>query len=171
METYGVNTAITLDKSWSVTLSGDGNILPHVHTEVVDGVLRIDTDAELYPSTLSVHIVMPTVSLLGCFDGADLSAADIETDQLEVLTSGIGNIELSGTVRALSLSSSSSGVHNASELLTEEVELSAAGPGLTWITVTDDVEGSISGGHTLNVFGDPYRKAVVAADSSTVTYY
>ena len=171
VETYGVNVELVQGKSWEVAVEGDANLLAHVHTVVEDGILRIDTDAELFPTELTVSVEMPQLHWVGGFDGADIRAVDVDSSSLSVESSGAGHIELIGDVDVLTIRSSGSGVHNAAELTAEEVSVTSTGSGVSWLTVTDNIEGEISSAVTLNVFGDPVRKAVVAHDTSEVIYY
>jgi hypothetical protein len=171
VETYGVNVELVQGKSWELIVAGDANLLPHVHTVVEDGILRVDTDAELFPTELTVSVVVPQLRWVGGFDGADVRAIDVDTPSLDVDSSGAGHIELTGAADVLTIRSSGSGVHNAAELTAAEVSVTSTGSGVSWITATDTIEGEISSAVTLNVFGDPVRKAVVAHDTSEVIYY
>ena len=136
VETYGVNVEIRTAKSWSFTLSGDRNVLSHVHTEVVNGRLRIDTDAELYPTALSAIITLPVLDHAGNYDGADLRAMEIEADTLTVMASGEGHTELAGQVGVLEISSAGGGVRNAADLSALDVRVLSSGSGSAWLTVT-----------------------------------
>jgi len=171
VETYGVNVEVRAGKAWSFTVSTDENLLSHIHTEVIDGVLRIDTDTEIYPSSLSAVVVTPILTMVGNHDGADLRAVDIDANRLEVMASSEGHTELAGRVGMLVVSSTGSGVRNAADLIAADVEISSTGSGVAWLTATETIEGELSSAVTLNVFGDPRRKAVVAYDASEVIYY
>lgn len=171
VESYGINVELQQGKSWELVVAGDANLLAHVHTVVEDGILRIDTDAAMFPTELTVSVVVPQLRWVGGFDGADIRAVDVDSPSLSVESSGAGHIELIGEVDVLTIFSSGSGVHNAAELTAEEVSVTSTGSGVSWLTVTDTIEGEISSAVTLNVFGDPVRKAVVAHDTSEVIYY
>ena len=171
VKTYGVNARVALGDEPNLVILTDSNLQAHIHTEVTDGVLRIDVDDGVFPTQLTALIVVTELSEVGNYAGADLWVSGIDGGELSVLASGEGHTELLGTVDTLTLISSGAGVRNASELTAADVTINLTGSGVTWVTATDAVVGDISSSSTLNVFGDPTRKAVVAHDASEVIYY
>ncbi|MFT5684566.1 MAG: hypothetical protein ACI8RZ_005507 [Myxococcota bacterium] len=171
VETYGVNARIALGDADDVVINTDSNLQPYVLTSVEDGVLRIEADGDLYPTALTALVVVESLEGIGNFAGADLWVSGIDGASLDVLASGVGHTELIGVVDTLNLVSTGSGVRNASELTAETVTISMSGAGTAWITATDSIEGDISSDSTLNVFGDPVRKAVTSDSASEVIYY
>jgi len=170
VETYGVNARVAMGDTEDVTINTDSNLQAYITTTVVDGVLRIEADAELYPTKLTALIVLPELTAVGNF-GADLWVSGVDIESLDVMASGEGHTELYGQVDTLALVSAGSGVRNASELIAVDVTISLTGAGTAWITATNSVEGDVSSASTLNVFGDPVRKAVTADDASEIIYY
>lgn len=171
IETYGVNARVALGSADDVVINTDGNLQPYILTTIEDGVLRIEADGDLYPTTLTALIVVESLESVGNYDGADIWVSGIDSGYLEVAASGAGHTELIGEVDTLDLVSAGSGVRNASELTAATVTISMTGSGTAWITATDSIEGDISSDATLNVFGDPVRKAVTSDSASEVIYY
>ncbi len=171
VETYGVNVRVALGAADDVVINTDSNVQPYVRTTVEDGVLRIEADGDLYPSTLTALVVVESLDSVGNYDGADMWVSGIDSDTLSVQASGNGNTELLGVVDDLDITCTGAGVRNASELTASTVTISMSGSGTAWITALDSIEGDISSESTLNVFGDPVRKAVTSDSASEIVYY
>jgi len=168
VEASGVNARVSVGSMQRVQVTSDDNMLSAVRTEVIDGVLFVSLDDGAWsPSTLEVSISVPSLSVIGNHDGADMIVAGVSGDVLEVSASGIGHTELAGEVGHLIIDSSGSGTRNAQDLRAESVTVTASGSGVLWLTVEETIDGHVSEDATLNVFGDPGARDV----SGEVVYY
>ena len=177
----------------TLELTCDDNLVPLIETVVEDGILRIRTAPEdsISPRTdCIVTVTTPeltslTVSGAGAIgvDGSvaataltlDISGAgaidvsDLDVDDLDLDLSGTGSAELAGAATRAQASLSGTGRLNAEDLTVGTLDISISGAGGASITVTDTVEGSLSGTGGLEVFGGADVSGVSTSGTGRVT--
>ena len=147
---------ITIGDETSVTVTGDDNLLEMIHTEVVDGKLKIWTEGIYSPRIgLSVDVVVPSVDEIGISGTSDVVATGIEGDALKVSISGTGDLQATGEVNELVVSLSGTGEAMLKSLKAKSVKVRASGTGGATVFASESVDARASGTADIKVHGKP----------------
>jgi hypothetical protein len=170
---------ITLGEMESLTIEAGENILPHLTTEVEDGVLVIGYDMTQWPNLINIpikfHLVvkdLDAVSLSGAgnveMNGLDttnlkvtLSGAgninlkDIQASMINTKLSGAGNISLSGDVDLQQALLTGVGNYQADDLKSQTATILVTGAGSAQVWVEKELDVTISGAGSVGYYGYP----------------
>ena len=172
-----------------LVVSGEDNILPHVTTEVVDGVLEIrpagnvslntNHAPEFFVTVITLEEVrrsgvggivatgLRVPSLAVSSSGFGRTALyDLIADTLAVTSTGVGNIEASGAVDTQELFITGFGDYDGRDLqcATAEVELASMGAVTVW--VTDLLVVTITGSGSVYYIGNPVIESTITGTGS-----
>lgn len=166
----GITLYVTLDKTATISVESDDNILPYIKTEIKNNQLSVFIEPGIRIRRYTVMNVLVTLPRLVRLEAA--SAARIEgssllqVDQLEVMASGASNmklevkgnelkveasgasrLELKGDVKQLDLNLSTAAYLKAWDLLTDtcNADVSDAAKGEIYVRQRLDAEISSSG--------------------------
>ncbi len=162
----------------SLTIKGPNNILRNISTEVVGGILYIDSTRGVLGDSFGRIVYTLTVKNLNeiSLSGAgSISVASLDTDHLDITLTGAGSIDIAnlhtqdltvllnsaGSIEAAGNATnqdiviSGVGSYNGSDLQssTATVVMSGAGSAEVWVTDTLDIE--VSGVGSVSYYGSP----------------
>jgi hypothetical protein len=165
----------------SLTIEGSDNLVPLVKTEVRAGVLHIDLEENIniLNRNLNDYLIFTisvvdlnglTLSGLGDVKMDSLSTSDLSiemsgagqfvldeltAEELNINLSGLGNIDVSGTADHSEIEISGAGQVDAGDLESNTAEVKIPGLGSATVWVTESLTGDISGGGSVEYYGDP----------------
>jgi hypothetical protein len=175
----GGELVIIQDGTESVTVETDDNLMQYVVAEVRGGTLNLSLDNNGMSNFSPTHLVFTVhvKNLTGVTtSGAwDFIAAEIDTDNLDILVSGTGIVDIgtltadsltvnfsgtgeldaAGQVTSLSLTISGTGDVRAADLKSETAEIQISGTGDVLLWVTGSLTVDISGTGTVQYYGNP----------------
>lgn len=161
---------ITQGAKEGLTITGDDNIVPLIKTEVRAGVLVIEfTTPNISLNDLrgiTYNLTVVNLTSLVVSGAGDISVDDLKAENLSVLVSGAGNIEVAGKVSTQEIKVSGAGNYNAADLMSGSVKvtISGAGNATVWAQTTLDV--TISGLGRVSYYGEPVvTKSISGAGS------
>ena len=170
---------ITQGDTDSLEIEAGENILPHIKTEVKDGILVIGMDDPQWsinlPTPIVFHISVQDLDSIDLTGAGNIQAGGLKTDDLKInlsgagniaienleaktvdtSLSGAGNISLGGAVKDQAAFLAGLGSYQAGDLESEnaKVEVAGAGGATVWATKVLDV--IISGAGSVEYFGFP----------------
>lgn len=180
MRTIG-NVLISQGDHDSLTVKGSDNIVPLINTHVSNGALIIETDmfhnitglnsTNMLTFTITVKDLSSLiVSGLGNVEMAALSTPSLAItmsgagrvhidqlalDDLNVIISGLGTVELTGAATSATIDITGAGNIDGGNLKIKTGSVSISGLGSATVWVTDQLNGSISGGGNVSYYGSP----------------
>jgi PBP1b-binding outer membrane lipoprotein LpoB len=180
MGTIG-NVIITQGDRESLTIKGSDNVVPLVKSTVSNGVLTINTESNLIVNGMNTNNLLTftlvvkdlaslMVSGLGNVEMDKLSTSNLSAtmsgagrikldqltaDSLNVNVSGLGDIEIAGEVNSATINIPGAGNVSAGDLKIKTAAVSISGLGNATVWVTDQLNGTISGGGTVSYYGNP----------------
>jgi hypothetical protein len=158
LEAQGVSTIfITQESPTRVRVEADENALDRVSTSVANGVLITNTEGN-FKTAAAVKIYISTpelrrIKLQGV--GSITTVNDISVDELSVDSPGAGNITLTGIADTFQATLSGVGNVEALDLTTRKSSVTVSGLGSCRVTVTDELDATISGNGNIYYAGDP----------------
>ena len=172
---------LTQGDSESLVIEGRDNLVPLVKTNVRNGVLVIEMDAnidvfhkdmqELLTFTITLKdlnsldvsglagIEMNTLSTssldVNMSGAGQLQLWELAADEVSINLSGLGQVEIAGEVSHANIDISGAGEVKAPDLKCQTAEVNIPGLGSATVWVTDTLTGSISGGGSVSYYGNP----------------
>jgi hypothetical protein len=162
----------------SIKIEAEENIIPHIELHVVNGILNIETEDNIWLSTrkpVKIFITSPgynniQVSSSGTITGQtkisnatklDISVSgsgelklDVDAPEIETNVSGSGEMSLSGETKKFSGDVSGSGDIKAMNLKSEESDLQVSGSGNIDVYASIKLEANVSGSGDVRYKGD-----------------
>lgn len=175
------NLNITQGTAESLTVQADDNLMKMIRTEVVNGVLEISFDHNVwttyYMSGESIKFDLTVVNLDSIsFAGAgritveDLNVSDLATsltgagsmalenltaDRLSIQLSGAGSLTADGEVNSQDITLSGVGSYQAADLQSSDASITLSGVGSATVWVTDNLDVKVSGAGSVGYYGEP----------------
>jgi len=171
--------------SEALRIETDDNIMPHLITEVVGGVLQIHAESgvNLLPTRLDFYLAVTdldsivfdglgsvalsgfdTTSLSLTHDGVgDVDVLDLIADDLEVTASGIGRTSVSGQVDSQTVTVSAVSSYEAEGLASRTAEVMIMGEGSATLCVSDELSVTMTGAGSVSYYGAPTLQGDVSA--------
>lgn len=183
------DVAVRVGGERRVSVTVDGNLLPHLETAVRDGTLVIRSDANLHPRTgARVEVTVPALRKFSLSGSGDVvieggsgplnlaleGSGDLrwkgEASELRTAIEGSGDVRLEGRADTLKVSVEGSGDVNASGLRAKDVSASVEGSGDVDVTVEGGtLAASISGSGDVRWRGEAKIERVTVSGSGEVT--
>lgn len=178
----------------SVRLTADDNLLPLVETAVENGclVIRPQAGSTLQPrvalkalvtcprplenitvagaSTCRVKAAMARRLRLETQGAAQLTAEDLDADELRLDASGATTTTVKGEARSVRVEVSGASRVRLDELRATQLQVNFSGASRGEARASDSVEGEVSGASTLTLIGRPPKAQVAASGAASVTY-
>ena len=175
------NLEVVQGSRYELELSGSGDVLDRVRTEVSGDTLRIDSDNGWWPwlfrsnvESIDVKLTVPELSRLEVsglgevnidefagdsfefrLSGAgELQGRNIDFDELVVELSGAGKVDLSGRARSQEIRISGAGEYDARDLESADALVVMSGAGSAKIWATDTLDAEASGAGSVDYWGD-----------------
>jgi hypothetical protein len=173
---------LTVGAQQKVEVEAHEAVLPHVRTEVRDGVLVIGLrwwlGSVLYLGELGKVVVRVTapqlrgIRLSGAgevrseaalkvedldlrLSGAGRVALDLQAHRVEARLSGAGAVEMAGSAEELEIRLSGAGTVRAERLQARRVRIKSSGAGDCRVNASDDLEAEVSGAGSIRYAGRP----------------
>ncbi|BDI30133.1 hypothetical protein CCAX7_21840 [Capsulimonas corticalis] len=164
-----VDVDVACQKQQSVSVSGDSNLLPMVHTEVRDHTLYIRTDGSYSTNNpIKVMIAAPDISQITTSGSSDVNVADINNDAFKIDSSGSGEITLAGTTNTLDLACSGSCDIQADALKSSNTTIHISGSGNASVSATQSLNAQVSGSGSVTYSGHPSQTQSNISGSGSV---
>jgi hypothetical protein len=188
-----LRTDVAAGDDAKVTLQADENLLGHLVVAVKNGALTIDVDdpgTVLEPTaTMTATIAAPAqeqvessssermhvaaiagarLALVSSGSGG-MTASDLAVTTVDVDANGSGDVTLTGDVDTLLLQHDGSGAIKAGGLSAQDGHVDQGGSGLVTISVSGQVDGSLTGSGDLVIHGGPSRVDVDDHGSGAVS--
>jgi hypothetical protein len=172
---------ITQGSSEGLTIEAEDNIMPHILTNVTNGVLTISMDKENWQNvvrptrnvkfTLKVrslgglelsglgNVTMPALqadSLALKVGGAgNISIVSLNTGKVTCTMSGAGNVSLGGKVTSQTITLSGLGNYSAGDLDSQQATITVSGAGGATVWARSSLSVKISGAGSVSYYGTP----------------
>lgn len=121
-----------------------------------------------------IHLTAPTsqpeAMTLRASEGAHLTAIGINVTQLELEVASGSGLLVEGTAKDERVRASASSVLRAEGLQAENVEVDGASGSRLWVRATQSVRGTIQGGASMVVLGNPPSRDVRGSSDPVVSY-
>jgi hypothetical protein len=154
------NLAIEVGKAQSVTVSGSDEYLQDLHTEVVDGELRISIPNgshidDRHWGNMKITITVPQLAAFNMSGAGNTTITHMSGDKLAVHFAGAGNLRADGSVKRLTMNIGGVGSIDTRELHAEDAEVNVGGVGSVKVFASDRLDASLGGVGSLTYYGDP----------------
>jgi hypothetical protein len=150
--------SIDVNGSEALTIEGDDNILPLIVTEVRGDTLHIGFK-ERTPiqrvSRLRYTLSAQQLNGLTISGAGNVTANNIDTPSLEVVTSGAGRINMSGKATNEVITLTGAGSFEGENLLSETARVSTSGVGRAIVNASKTLDVNISGAGAVEYIGSP----------------
>lgn len=170
----GLMVYVTQAEEFSIEVEADENVIDLITTDIRNGKLRIQTDANIGRATKNIYVSLPKVTALAGSSGAQLKtkntikANELKIDgssgaqlKLEVVTNEIdidassgANLSISGEADDAVIDVSSGGNINAKNLQTKICNAGASSGGNVKVHVSKSLTADASSGGNISYSGD-----------------
>lgn len=140
----------------AITISTDQNLLALITTSVTGDTLHIDRKETLRPTKGIMINVLSVSQKEVLLNGAvSLTASNVSGSDLKLESNGASSINVEGSVTNLEANFSGAGSLDAKALQTQTTKVSLSGACSADVTVSESLEGSISGAGAITYGGNP----------------
>jgi Putative auto-transporter adhesin, head GIN domain len=150
----GIHVTVGIGDPSALEVRAQGNLLPLITTEVVDGTLRIQS-SKAYTTSETIEVILTTPELerivlnggaRGTVDGLSSAAFDVALNGGSVLTA-------TGTASTVTLEVGGGSVAELEALTAATITVDISGGSRAEVRATDLVDGSAMGGSRVSVAG------------------
>ena len=164
------DVVVAVGGAHAVTVRGDDNLLAELSTEVDDGTLTIEEDADLDPEAgLTVDITMPALDQLELDGAGDATIEGVAGESLRIEVSGAGDVEASGEVDRVEVVISGAGDVQTDDLLAREAEVEISGAGSVHVRASESLHATVSGAGDVVYSGDPANVVSEVSGAGEIT--
>lgn len=157
---------IVCQKSLSVEVQGDDNLVQLVKTEVRNGTLYISHEKSFSPKqALRVLIAVPTVESVELSGAGSVRVLNLRNKEFSIDVSGAASVYASGTTEILNIDVSGATDVETKDLHAEIVRIDVSGASNAEVFASKELEAEVSGVGNITYFGNP---KVVQQDVSGV---
>src|SRR5690348_5263083 len=185
-----IDVVISICNQFQVTVENDENLLPYVITEVRDGQLsiRYKNDVSINNDHAKVFVTAPSLDKIATSGSADVSSDGVisNSNQLDISTSGSGdiklnvdaplvnatssgsgNIELSGSTKDFKCTISGSGDARCAQLKSENAVVRVSGSSDVHVFASVSLKVNITGSGDVYYGGNPSSPEIHITGSGT----
>lgn len=162
----------------SVSIEAEENIIPHIELHVLNGILNIETEDNIWLRTnkpVKIFITSPSYNRIQVTSSGNITGQtkitnetklnisvsgsgelklDVDAPEIEANVSGSGEMDLSGETKKFSGDVSGSGDIRAMNLKSEESNLQVSGSGNIDVYASIKLDASVSGSGNIRYKGD-----------------
>lgn len=151
-----MSVEIVAQKSQSVEIETDDNIMPLITTEVKGDTLYISNAQKIsWHNPVKVRISVEDLDSLNVSGASKANATNIKADTFKLDVSGASKIKLEGEAVTFNADSSGASKIDAEDLKAARVKASASGACKISVFATDSVDADASGASKVSVSGNP----------------
>lgn len=158
-----VETNISYGTEFSVTVRTDAVAVNRVHTHVNNNTLSIDLDENINYQRIDfeVDVVMPFIDMV---ENRGVSNSSLQgffnMDEIRILHDGVGDFTVSGSASVLDLNHNGVGDLHANNFSADICHADHDGVGNMYLSVNDELDGSLSGVGNIYYQGNPVVNVV-----------
>jgi len=150
------NIEVVAQKSQSVEIEGDDNILPLITTEVSNNVLRIkSTKGFSVSEPVAIRIAVPDLAGLNVSGAGKIEIAGLKNDKFEIDCDGAPTIKVSGVTKVIDIDTNGAAKIDTHNLHASKGVVDSKGVSKIDVDVKDELDVTISGPSTVTYEGDP----------------
>ena len=147
---------ITAGKDFEIEVTADDNLLQHIETEVVSGVLKISTSERLKShNPISIRISAPNIESLSASGASKLNLSGVRNSSLDIDTSGASKVNVNGETASLTIDVSGASAIDAQSLKADNATVDASGASKVELFVTNRLVSEASGASKIGYTGNP----------------
>lgn len=152
------NLYIEQGEEESLTIRTTKNIISYITTEVSGNILKIGIEQRgtIVPvGVANYYLTVKDLDVITVAGSMNVSSSQFDTDSLEVIISGSGDVNLTGRVRNQVVLMSGSGNYLAKDFKSTQCVIEITGSGNSEVNVTDSLNVIISGSGNVSYIGNP----------------
>ena len=147
---------VNCQKSLSLQIEGDDNILPLIKTEVRDGVLHIGSPkAYSTRQPVAVRIALPSLESIANNGAGSVRISNLKNEAFEIHSTGATSLNAAGQAKSVKIETSGAGTIDTSDLHAEAAAVSISGAASVDVYATDQLEVNVSGIGRVTYSGNP----------------
>jgi hypothetical protein len=155
----------------SLTIMADSNLINLITTEVINGELVISSVGSYSTSNkIVVECGSGLVNRIKIKGSGDVDLENVSSDTLDVIIKGTGDVDATGSVKALRVEIKGSGDVDLSELDCKTAVLVIKGSGDIRARVSDELDARILGSGDIKIKGNPSSTKVVENGTGRVKF-
>ncbi|MDR3406779.1 MAG: DUF2807 domain-containing protein [Chthoniobacter sp.] len=160
-EITSVQAAGAYSIEWSsgpplLTITTDGNLLPHILTKVSGTTLKISSDTPISPTKgIKIVVTSPTIDQVDLSGAVQFTAAQVSGAAFSITAAGASTIELEGSVTSLAASLTGASHLKAGALKAKSATVTLVGASSGDVAVEESLNATITGAGALTYSGDP----------------
>lgn len=156
------NIEVTCQKSQSLEVEGDDNVLEYVTTEVGSNILRLKNTRNYSTSEpVKVRISVPNLEGLSVNGAGHVDVKGLNNDKFEIDTNGAATIVVSGNTKVIDVGANGAGKVDAQNLRAPRAVVDSKGVARIDLGVTDQLDVTVSGPSTVTYKGDPVMNKTI----------
>jgi len=146
----------TSQKSVSLEIEADDNILPLIKAEVRDGVLYLKPEKGYNSKQgVVVRVTVPDLSKIEATGASNFIVQGVKNDRFEVRTTGASTVTASGVTKDVDINTTGAGEIDAHSLRAERANVRSTGAGSVEVYATEQLDVHASGAGQVIYSGDP----------------
>ena len=147
---------VVCQKTQSVEVQGDDNILPLISTTVSNNVLHVKTTRSYSVSEpISVKISVPDLNGISASGAGSIVVSEVKNDRFEIDANGAPSIRVSGDTKALSIDAKGAGKIDTHKLHASQVVVDSKGVAKVEVYAGEQLDATVSGPSRVVYRGDP----------------
>ena len=147
---------VVCQKTQSVEVQGDDNILPLISTTVSNNVLHVKTTRSYSVSEpISVKIAVPDLNGISASGAGSIVVSEVKNDKFEIDANGAPSIRVSGDTKALSIDAKGAGKIDTHKLHAGQVVVDSKGVAKVEVYAGEQLDATVSGPSRVVYRGDP----------------
>jgi hypothetical protein len=156
-----------------LTITTDDNILEHLVSEVVNGILFLgpENNVSVTPSQGIIYrLTANTFDRIELSGSISVTAEGIDTESLEIIMSGACAVQAEGRADSKNIAASGSSNYNGEHLESRIVTISVSGTTYMLVRVSEILEGQASGSAVIEYIGNPTVNVTVSGSAVVRPY-
>ena len=150
------NLTITSRKNFSVIITCDGNLIPHISTEVRSKKLFIYSNRSICSTKgIDISISAPDIREVNASGSNDISVTGIANNSISITLDGAGDLTISGNTKKFEANLFGSNHLHAKNLRSEETSISIAGSSDAAVFASEVLKINIGGVGGIIYYGNP----------------
>lgn len=150
------NLSVACQKTQSLEVEADDNILPLVTAEVTNGVLRLKTaGAYSVGEPVAIRISVPNIDALTVSGAGQIEVSGLKNEKFEIDSEGAPQIKVSGLTKVIDIETNGAAKIDTHNLHASKGVVESKGVSRVDVDVTDQLDVTITGPSTVTYEGNP----------------
>lgn len=147
--------SVTAGSPPTLSIETDDNLLPHVLTQVKDGVLKISSDGNLNMNKMAIDAKTQSIDRLTVNGATKTHLIGLNGNAFALTANGASEITATGKVSQLTATLSGAGRLHAFELPVSQAKVTIDGAGNAQVNAFDTLDVTVNGAGTVQYQGNP----------------